>query len=269
MEEYVFKTYAKQGSTLPCFCYNTVQSTNLTAKEFVRAGDAPRVFAVVARGQSGGRGRYGRHFLSAEDKGVFVTYARRIDDDFDATPLGGLCALCVCDLLGETFDLKCGVKWPNDVQTEGKKICGILPETVYSAQGERYLLLGTGVNLFYAEEDFGELASIATSATLSCKNDNINRRFEQNKRESIYMLGARLAALNDDLCEAFFADAKSVCARYAEVLVTTGKNVTFQDADGRTRCGVALGTDERCALVVECSDGVRRRINWGEVTVQS
>lgn len=268
MEECVFKTYAKQGSTLPCFCYNTVQSTNLTAKEKVREGTVPSAFAIVAGGQTGGRGRYGRKFLSLDDRGVFVTYARRIPDDFDATPLGGLCALCVCDLLQENFGLDCRVKWPNDVQCEGKKICGILPETVYSQQGGRYLLLGTGINLFYSREELGSLADFATSATLSCKKDEINRSFEQNKKGSIYRLGVRLAELNDDLCLKYFTDAKAVCVRYSALLATTGKTVSFTDADGVQRQGVAAGVDDACALVVECTDGVRRRINWGEVTVQ-
>lgn len=169
MDEYDYTTYAKQGRQLPCFCYKSVTSTNLTAKEMLRAGKVADEFAVISREQTGGRGRYDRKFLSLAGKGMYVTYVARVPSDVDVSPLGGLCALCVTDLLYEVFEIQSLIKWPNDVLSGGRKICGILPECVYSADGGKYVLLGIGVNLFYTEQDFGDLRDIATSVALQCK----------------------------------------------------------------------------------------------------
>ena len=267
MDEYDYTTYAKQGRQLPCFCYKSVTSTNLTAKEMLRAGKVAYEFAVISREQTGGRGRYDRKFLSLAGKGMYVTYVARVPSDVDVSPLGGLCALCVTDLLYEVFEIQSLIKWPNDVLSGGRKICGILPECVYSADGGKYVLLGIGDNLFYTEQDFGDLRDIATSVALQCKNDILCAEFEKHKEHSIYRLGERLSVLCGELCRDFEVRGEEVVRRYKTKSFTIGKQVTFTDKDGRQKTGKAVDIDGKCALHVLCDDG-EHTVGWGEVTVQ-
>ena len=171
--------YTKQGRVLPCFCYDSLPSTNDEAKRIAKEGREDR-FAVAASEQTAGRGRYGREFLSLRGRGLYLSYAMKAEGR-DIVAFGALSALAVAALLEEYFGIRAELKWPNDVLANGRKICGILPESVVGRDGERYAVVGMGVNVFYSEEELGALADIATSAVLCCKNDELKRGFLQNK----------------------------------------------------------------------------------------
>ena len=48
-------------------------------------------------------------------------------------------------ILVKKFSKKIKIKWPNDLQYDGKKICGILQETVINT-GKKFLIVGIGIN---------------------------------------------------------------------------------------------------------------------------
>lgn len=260
--------YTKQGGGPPCFCFDSVASTNLTTKEMLRTGGCPRVFAVSASEQTAGRGRYDRKFLSAKDKGVYITYARRISPQAgDVSVYGAVSSLAVCDALQEFFAVNCVVKWPNDVLCAGKKICGILPESVYAADGARYLLIGMGINLFYSAQEMEELSFSATSAVLQCKNKHVKHALTRDVAGTTDKMRVALVERTDALCNRCDTDLHGVVNEYAARLSTIGRPVRFTCGDGSIREGRACGVDEDGALLADCG-GEIQRIRWGEVTVQ-
>ena len=110
-------------------------STNAYVKEhFEEFGP---VGAVYTENQTAGRGRLGRSWVNAEGKALYYTAAIREPLAQPATlPL--LASLAVRTQLRLRYGVDCQIKWPNDLLLNGKKIVGILCESVsygYQQQG--------------------------------------------------------------------------------------------------------------------------------------
>lgn len=95
--------------------------------------------AIVCAGrQTAARGRMGRSF-SAEEGGLYVSMCVKPSCEMkDAPALAALAALAAADAIGP----KSEIKWPNDIQLAGKKVCGILSES-----REGVLVFGFGINV--------------------------------------------------------------------------------------------------------------------------
>lgn len=137
-------------------------STNTEAARQAALG-APEGLCVVAREQTKGRGRQERVWISPADAGLYFSIVLRPES---LTPqswplLTLMSALAVRDALLEACELQTDIKWPNDIIVDDRKLCGILAETVETAQG-RAVILGIGINL--DDRAFPpELKEIATS----------------------------------------------------------------------------------------------------------
>ena len=121
-------------------------STNAYVKEhFEEFGP---VAAVYTENQTAGRGRLGRSWVNAEGKALYYTVAIKEPLAQPATlPL--LASLAVRRQLQLRYGVDCQIKWPNDLLLNGKKLVGILCESVsygYQQQG-RGILCGIGINL--------------------------------------------------------------------------------------------------------------------------
>ena len=146
-------------------CLDTVDSTNNEVKR--RAVDqVPEGLVVVSAQQTGGRGRRGRSFVSPPG-GLYLSALLKPDCPLEqVSALTAWSAVAVCDAVEQVCGIRPGIKWPNDVILEGRKLCGILTEL--ELEGEtaalRYVVAGIGVNLSQTEEDFGpEVAPVAIS----------------------------------------------------------------------------------------------------------
>ena len=114
-----------------------VDSTNEYAKGI--APDVPEGTVVVARRQASGRGRRGRSWASPEG-GLWMSVVlkpKKVDPRLVFTG-----ALAVVDVLDE-FGIRSGIKWPNDVWVDRKKIAGVLTE----GKAGQYVILGIGLNV--------------------------------------------------------------------------------------------------------------------------
>lgn len=256
--------YTKQGRRLPCFCFESVSSTNDVAKRIAREEGIER-FAVTAAEQTGGHGRHGRAFLSSADRGLYLSFVYRAERENYAS-FGALSALAAAQLIEEFFGVHTTFKWPNDVVAEGGKICGILPESVVGTDGARYVVSGTGINLFYSREELGSLADVATSAVLCCKNEEIKRRLMQDKRATLRSAAVRLAELSSVVADRLEA-GENLVPEYTARLETLGRRVRYTDASGQAREGMATGVAPDCSLIVRSGER-EDRISWGEVTTQ-
>ena len=128
-------------------------STNAYVKEhFEEFGP---VAAVYTENQTAGRGRLGRSWVNAEGKALYYTVAIKEPLAQPATlPL--LASLAVRRQLQLRYGVDCQIKWPNDLLLNGKKIVGILCESVsygYQQQG-RGILCGIGINLAQPQSYF-------------------------------------------------------------------------------------------------------------------
>ena len=150
----------------PIHLYDSLDSSNLTAKQLALQG-APHGTLVLASRQQAGRGRLGRRFESPAGKGVYLSLLLRpalSAADAQTVTIGA--AVAVARAVKALCGLKLGIKWVNDLYYQGKKVCGILTEAgtdMESGQLE-WLVVGIGLNLTTSPSDWPpELARIAGS----------------------------------------------------------------------------------------------------------
>ena len=134
-------------------------STNALAKQLAREG-CPEGTAVIARIQTGGRGKRGASWFSPPG-GLWLSVI--LSPRLAGKELGWLTLLAaqaVAETISEACGLSAEIKWPNDVLIAGRKVCGILTETA----GKGRAVVGIGLNANLRREDFlPDLRQTATS----------------------------------------------------------------------------------------------------------
>ena len=144
--------------------FDSLPSTNLEAVRRAIEGAAEGL-CVVASEQTAGRGRLQRQWISPKGAGLYFSVVMRpriLQSDWPLITLAA--ALAVHDALLEAYSLKADIKWPNDILSNNRKLCGILAETVDTEKG-RALVLGVGINLTSSAFP-PEVNEIATSVQL-------------------------------------------------------------------------------------------------------
>lgn len=127
--------------------FESVGSTNETARRLAEEEDAPGGTVVLAAEQTEGRGREGRSWHSPPG-GVYLSVLLKPSSlpNPDLLPL--LAGLGVVRRLDEAFDgLAPALKWPNDVMVDDRKAGGVLCEAVWSDEDVRFVVAGVGLNV--------------------------------------------------------------------------------------------------------------------------
>lgn len=141
--------------------HESLASTNDRARELADAGE-PEGAAVLAGEQTHGRGREGRPWHSAPGLGVYLSVVLRPSVPGERVPLVTLmAALGAATGLRQASGVDVRIKWPNDLVVEAagdtrRKLGGILTEGRAGNDGVRDVVVGIGVNVNHAPEDFPE-----------------------------------------------------------------------------------------------------------------
>jgi len=108
---------------------------------------------VSAAAQRAGRGRESRSWISPENTGIYATFGFVLPDKKGLSLLSIASGVAVIHMLESWTGKIFALKWPNDVLADGKKIAGILCETI--VKGDRIIcLVGIGVNVNHGPDDF-------------------------------------------------------------------------------------------------------------------
>ncbi|OHB77927.1 MAG: biotin--[acetyl-CoA-carboxylase] ligase [Planctomycetes bacterium RBG_16_59_8] len=153
-------------------CLGVVDSTNEEAWHEALA-EAEEGSAIFADEQRKGRGRMGRLWHSPRGKGLLCSVILRprlpVDKINVMTAIG---ALAVVDTLKTAARIDAVVKFPNDVLVGGRKIAGILVESRFIAGTADVFVLGVGLNVNVASNEFPpELRERATSLRVESGRD--------------------------------------------------------------------------------------------------
>jgi len=128
--------------------FDRIDSTNAEAKRLADVGERGPLW-LWADEQTGGRGRLGRPWLS-EPGNLYATFLFPCPAKAPAlAQLGFVLALAARAAMAKVLPKAAiGIKWPNDLQIDGAKVCGLLCETV--ATMPQAVALGCGINVAHA-----------------------------------------------------------------------------------------------------------------------
>lgn len=122
--------------------FDTLPSTN----DYCETREFGEDTAIIAREQTGGKGTKGRSFSSLRG-GVYLSLVRyypcKAENSFSLMIASCMAVVKTLELYG----VSAGVKWPNDVFLNGKKICGILIKNSFEGENVKKSITGIGVNV--------------------------------------------------------------------------------------------------------------------------
>lgn len=233
-----------------------VDSTNLEAKRIALISEENPIL-IVADEQQLGRGRLGRSWHSAKGDGLWMSLLLRPEIEPEASfRLTLIGAVAVAKAIEKVTGLRAGIKWPNDVIVNDKKICGILSEMSAEWQKVNYVVLGIGINV--NQSQFPEdIAQKASSLGLESQR-HINKLELLYAFAEAYIYYEKALYSNERLSE--------LLTVYREKSVTLGKVVKVIGKS--ERIGKALEIDDKGALLVAFEDGETAYVNYGEVSVR-
>ena len=140
---------------------DVLSSTNDRAKELARLG-AVHGQVVLANCQRSGRGRLQRQWESPRG-GLWMSVVLRPNLSLaDASKITLAASVAIADALRELFQIRIGIKWPNDLIYQGKKLVGILGEVVGEWNAVQTLIVGLGVNANFPREQLSNSLSAIT-----------------------------------------------------------------------------------------------------------
>lgn len=149
------------------YVLDVCDSTNTRARELALGGTDCAL--IVSSRQTAGRGRLGRQFHSPENVGVYLSLLFPVCGDLsDVLSITSAASVAVMRAIKRTTSLETKIKWVNDLLLDGKKVCGILTETI--TLGDRHwLIVGIGVNLRPTAfpKELAEIAGSLNQTTLS------------------------------------------------------------------------------------------------------
>ena len=237
----------------PIHHFEVIDSTNDLAKELGGKG-APEGTLVVAEAQRAGRGRLGRQWESPPAVGLYVSLVLRPRlPPTDLPQITLTTAVAGVKALQRAAGLTPGIKWPNDLLLDGKKVGGVLTEMETESDRIRYLVVGWGLNVNNAGLP-PELTAIATSLFLAA-----GRTFSR-----VAILQAWLEEF-EGLYERFLArEFPGILREWKEHAVTLGREVQVRQGTVLIS-GRALDVDEDGALLLEQRSGEIIRVVSGEI----
>lgn len=243
--------------------YDVIDSTNTAAKATALTDGGPVL--LLARTQTGGRGRLGRSFHSP-DTGLYMTLSYATDRPLaEAVSVTAGAAVAAVLAMEELTDRSPAIKWVNDLYLGGGKVGGILTEGVPLPRGGTRVVVGLGINL--TTRDFPEgLRAPATSLFSPAEGEAMGQDFPARLAG---LIARRLLELVEDApASPLPGGLRGEACRsfYRRHLLWVGEAVTCTRGS-ETLTGIIRGVDADYSLLLETEGGILP-LSSGEITVR-
>ncbi len=211
----------------------------------------------LAETQTAGRGRHGRRWVSPFGQNIYLSLLWRVP--MGPETLGGV-SLAVGAALVRALEAlgarEIGLKWPNDVIWQGRKLAGVLLELAGEAAGPCQLVTGVGLNLRMDRAAAAEIDQPWVDL-----ESVLGKHFPRNR-----VVAALLDTLVPALCEFPRYGLAPHLALWQRFDILRGRRVRLHLPD-RVVEGLACGVDDSGALILDGDNG-RQRYFSGEVSVR-
>jgi len=239
------------------FYYPQIDSTNRQAKIMASQGvhDGTLVFTEH---QTQGQGRLKRKWVSPPGKNLLFSIIF-----YPSVPpprvfqLTLLSSLSVCKTLVDDAKIEAGIKWPNDIYVNNRKICGVLTE--FSANQDRvnWAVVGIGINVNFDPSSDPEIAAIATSI----------KRETGKSHNRIPLLQNIVKTIEEYYNRFLNGDVETIKNEWLSRSIILGKPVTII-SDHHEEEGIAETIDENGALILRTPQGKKKKIVYGDLSLR-
>ena len=233
---------------------NAIGSTNSYLRQIYGKEELNDYTVVIAKDQTAGRGQMGTNWTSQKGKNLTCSIYKEIqglpmDKSFSISMVTSLAIIRTL----KRFNIpRLSVKWPNDILSEDKKICGILIENITKNGRVEASIIGIGLKV--NQVNFKNLPKASSLKVI------LGQLFDQDEL---------LKFIVDDL-KAYFAELASygpagIKKEYEDLLFRKGKPSTFEDQYGQLFPGYIQGVSELGLLRILTEDEITREFGLKEV----
>lgn len=233
-------------------------STSDYAKRLLLSGvpdaETPALpFAVRARRQTRGRGRGDRSWWSDEGTLCFSIALDPIQHGLAPAHeirLALIAALAVIDAVRELVpaEVPLGIRWPNDVESDDRKLCGTLPERVETPDGPR-ILVGIGINVRSRLEQAPPAVRDLAATVEQLRGAPVG----DDEFEGVFQ---KVLTRFEQLLAPLVAEEPQLAERWDGLSTLRGRRVRVLKHDHVLE-GIALGIDPTGALNIACPNGIQ------------
>jgi len=205
-----------------------------------------REVVAVSEAQSAGRGRRGRQWLSPFAQNIYCTIG--ITKEIPASSQGLLSmvtGLALCRALEQSAVAMVGLKWPNDLLFEGRKLGGILIESRPLDETRFYFAIGFGLNVFMTAAELAEIPQPATSLA----------QIAATGVDRTQVLTASIDRIISSIREFDYSAAQALIDEFAHFDVFHGRPIDVIAGDSRIR-GINRGITPAGQLQLETEHGM-------------
>jgi BirA family biotin operon repressor/biotin-[acetyl-CoA-carboxylase] ligase len=245
--------------------FEEIGSTNDEAIRLIKEADTADLYSLVitADSQTAGRGRSGKSFATLRGNSIYMSIIRKAPESLHAAGFGYI-TMAVAVAVHETLQRflephdarELGIKWVNDILLRGRKVCGILVESLNGA-----VVIGIGINVNVPKDEAakhgGDVASRAGSVYLP------ERKIAEFRHELIQAVIQHYTAVMVGTEDAL----RTLVDDYRTREVTCGSPVTVTRAGEAPRAAAAIAIEDDGGLRVRFEDGEEEVLIAGEVSL--
>lgn len=235
--------------------FESCSSTNDLAREMALQG-AEEGTVIISEEQTAGRGTKGRIWYSPRKRGLYTSIILRPEQpSISLLPL--VAGLGARQAIFEATGLQVGLKWPNDLVWEGKKLGGILCESGFLGNHLNYVIMGIGLNISQERTDFPpQIRSRATSLKLAKKEEIDRDSLIQNLWKTLNSwYGLFCQGRKDEI----------ICAFEGNLVFSRGERITVVKPEEEVS-GFFAGIDSQGGLILDVQG---RRLSFYSAEIQT
>lgn len=235
---------------------NAIDSTNAYLRQLGSVEDLKDYTVATAKFQSMGRGQMGTVWQSQNGKNLMFSVFKNVSflSSDNVFFLSIVTALAITKTLKSFHIPKLKIKWPNDILSEDKKVCGVLIENVLNNNRLKGTIIGVGLNVNQTE--FNNLPQASSLLAISGK---------------VYNLDELLVSIITNMRH-YFSLLKNekhdiLLSKYENLLFRKDKASTFKAENGDLFTGIIEGVNQAGSLKVLLEDGISKEFDLKQVSL--
>lgn len=249
---------ATQQSLAELVVHDQIDSTNSYLVKLSNANPETSAVVCLAEQQTAGKGRRGREWISPFGSNVYASIIWRFDEG--PANLSGLSlaiGVAIINALKIHGIDDAGLKWPNDIYWQQRKLGGILVEVSGEVDGPCHAVIGLGLNLFLAEQHSAKIDQDWVDI-----NEILGESHQLSRNQLLATLIEQLIAVTSLYRSESFALYRD---QWRQFDCMQGQQVSLYM--GNTQIdGTILGINDAGLLILQTESGATQSFASGEVS---